>query len=254
MIRIAIIGKGNLAVNLIRSIRACPKTSLAAWLSRKASNPPENQAGIPIHPLSASMPEADIFILAVSDHAIGALASQHDFGGALVVHASGAQPLSVLEGLPRHGIFYPLQTFTKSRPIGLEGVHVLLESNQPEDFEVLKALALHLGGHPCGADSHQRLQAHLSAVLANNFTNHLWYLAERQLEAAGLAGSLLQPLMEETLAKAKALGPYEAQTGPARRGDSPSLEAHRELLDTRLLEKIYDDISQSIANTYGTKL
>lgn len=254
MIRIAILGSGNLAVNLIRSIRACPETTLTALLSRNEPKTQEIPAGIAHQRLSGPMPEADIFILAVSDQAIGALASQYDFGEALVVHASGAQPISVLSGLPRHGIFYPLQTFTKSHPKGLDGVPILLESNNKDDFEILKSLALHLGGHPCAADSYQRLQAHLAAVLANNFTNHLWYLAAQQLEAAGLAGSLLQPLMEETLAKAKALGSFEAQTGPARRGDTPSLVAHRKLLDTGLLEKIYDNMSQSIANTYGTKL
>ena len=254
MKRIVVIGSGNVAVNLLRALASCEGLQLTARASRKQTDIPDLPDDVPHSPLTKPLPEADLYILAVSDTAIAGLAAELDFGSGLVVHTSGAQPLSSLSTVPRSGVFYPLQTFSVSRPISLEGVPFLLESALPEDWVFLEDVALRLGGNPVKADSGQRLQAHLAAVFANNFSNHLWHLSQEMLENAGLDQQLLGPILKETLAKFEAGGAYKAQTGPARRGDHSSMEMHRELLGESPLRKIYDQISQNISETYGTKL
>ncbi len=252
MKRIVVIGSGNLAVNLLRAFASCEGLKLTAWVSRKQKEIPEFPYQVPHSSLAEPLPEADLYILAVSDNAIADLASRLDFGGGLVVHTSGAQSISSLRELSRNGVFYPLQTFSESRPLSMEGIPFLLETALPEDWEYLKEVVLALGGNPVKADSRQRLQAHLAAVFANNFSNHLWHLSQELLNTAGLDQQLLLPILKETLAKFEAGGAYNAQTGPARRGDNSSMELHRQLLGESTLRNIYDQISQNISETYGT--
>ena len=80
------------------------------------------------------------------------------------------------------------------------------------------------------------------------------YLGESVASGSGLDKDLLRPLLRETLAKLESLGPREAQTGPARRGDTATLAKHRELLRGKPAAAIYDQITESIISTYETEL
>ncbi len=63
---------------------------------------------------------SDIFFVAVSDEAIADVAKEIVLPeNATLVHTSGSQPLSILQyaAAPHTGVFYPLQTFTKARPV-----------------------------------------------------------------------------------------------------------------------------------------
>ena len=61
----------------------------------------------------------------------------------------------------------------------------------------------------------------------------------------------LFPLLQETVKKAKIIGPVQAQTGPARRQDDITVQTHIEnLQDYPLFQEIYSAISDSIALTY----
>ena len=59
---------------------------------------------------------------------------------------------------------------------------------------------------------------------------------------------VLIPVIEETAAKAVSSGnPASVQTGPAMRGDMPTLNRHRALIgENHLLRTIYDTISENI--------
>ncbi len=63
--------------------------------------------------------ETDMVIVAVSDNAIQKVISDLSFmGEPVVVHTSGSTDLSVFpKTLKRHGVIYPLQTFTRGREI-----------------------------------------------------------------------------------------------------------------------------------------
>jgi predicted short-subunit dehydrogenase-like oxidoreductase (DUF2520 family) len=87
---------------------------------------------------------------------------------------------------------------------------------------------------------------HLCAVFVCNFVNHLYHIGASLSEKHQVPFELLMPLIEETTNKIKYLHPKEAQTGPAKRGDESTMQAHLELLDDELLKTIYKTISLAI--------
>jgi predicted short-subunit dehydrogenase-like oxidoreductase (DUF2520 family) len=59
---------------------------------------------------------------------------------------------------------------------------------------------------------------------------------------------MLFPLINETVQKAMQLPPKEAQTGPAKRGDTQTMHKHLALLENYPpYKKIYELISDSIS-------
>lgn len=254
MIRIVVIGSGNLAFHLTNALEQSENVRLVALRARH----PEKLSGFPGSAprggMEAPLPEADICLLAVADRAIPEVAAELQGSKALVVHCSGAQPMDTLKEVPRHGVFYPLQTFSRDRELTLKDIPVLTEARQREDLALLNELAVALGclAHP--APSKTRLEFHLAAVFINNFTNHMVHLGESLVRDSGLDTSLLRPLLRETLGKLENLSPREAQTGPARRGDAATLAKHRGLLRGKPAATIYDQITKSIILTYETEL
>lgn len=178
---------------------------------------------------------------------------QHpEWHNACWLHTSGSQPIDILPTQQR-GVLYPLQTFHRDKPnLDWSTVPVFLESNSPETGRKLENLAKILSGNVQNLDSTGRLQLHLSAVIACNFSNHLYNLAARLMEAHGLKFELLKPLLEETLNKALQLGPAQAQTGPAIRRDQPIMDKHLALLAHHPeIAELYRLISHGIAEGKG---
>lgn len=75
-------------------------------------------------------------------------------------------------------------------------------------------------------DSYSRIQFHLAAVIAQNFSNRLLAEADVILRKIDMDYSVLLPLMMGSLRKLESLPPIEAQTGPAVRGDFGVLNSH----------------------------
>ncbi|HEX8529439.1 MAG TPA: NAD(P)-binding domain-containing protein, partial [Cytophagales bacterium] len=74
--------------------------------------------------LDFSESEATVFLLCISDDAIGRVADQVILPGedAVLCHTSGTQPLDLLAGRSHAGVFYPLQTFTRNHRLDLSAV------------------------------------------------------------------------------------------------------------------------------------
>jgi predicted short-subunit dehydrogenase-like oxidoreductase (DUF2520 family) len=98
------------------------------------------------------------------------------------------------------------------------------------------------------ADGARRAVIHLSGVFSSNFVNAMYENATEILQREGLPFDVIAPVIEETAAKALASrNPRTVQTGPARRGDKPTLERHRAMLEgDDLKREIYDKISEDI--------
>lgn len=201
------------------------------------------------------LPEADIMIYAVSDHALAEVITLLPPEEMLALHTAGSMPMDIFKGKAEHyGVLYPLQTFTEDRAINMREVPLCIEANTPENEEKLRMLALSLSGRVLRATSQQRLFLHLAAVWVNNFTNHLYALADDLLQQQDLSFDLLHPLIEETTAKAFSLGPRQAQTGPAVRNDENVIKKHLELLScSPELQTLYRLLSDSIRQKSGSK-
>ncbi len=193
-------------------------------------------------------PDADLYILAVSDAAIALIAAELRVGNKLVVHTSGPTPLSILAGTSVNtGVFYPLQTFSPAGTDGFGGIPVCLEAGTTYGAEQLKRLAEKLTPLVYFIDSDRRRVLHLAAVFACNFSNFMNAVAEDILASQDIPFELLVPLIRQTAENAGRGKVFGLQTGPAVRGDLQVLASHRELLagDPGYLE-IYNLISSNI--------
>jgi predicted short-subunit dehydrogenase-like oxidoreductase (DUF2520 family) len=196
-----------------------------------------------------------IFIIAVSDDAIEDVVRELKLPeGAFLVHTSGSQALSALgyATTTNIGVFYPLQTFTKGVKVDFQDVPIFVESENNETEKVLTAMGKTLSRKVLKISSEERKALHVAAVFASNFTNHMFTIAQDIMDQNGLSFDLLKPLIAETLNKGLSLGPQQAQTGPARRGDLEILDRHMEFLnEDESISEIYKVISQHIVDTYN---
>ena len=142
-----------------------------------------------------------------------------------------------------------MQTFTKGRKLDYAHIPLFHEGSDPEAAKRLEELAGAMTDHARHVDSDTRAHIHLGAVFACNYLNYMMLLAERTIAPLGL--DTYRPLIEETIAKALEMGPRDAQTGPARRGDINTLWAHMHLLQAHPhTGRVYRLLSQQILNLY----
>jgi predicted short-subunit dehydrogenase-like oxidoreductase (DUF2520 family) len=256
---ISLIGGGNVAFHLYHHIKSKgikineiyvrnPK-SLKEWNL-------DEQETIILDKPSFHGSSADLILIAVKDDAIDQILDQITFKNEVIVaHTSGNKGLEALDSLQcSTAVFYPFQTFSKTRSLDLNGIPVCIETNDPQSAQRLYDLATNLDFEFVDLDSSKRKSLHLAAVFANNFTNYLLHVTTTLAEEKNLSLDLFTPLINETIRKARDLGPLNAQTGPARRGDLNVLNEH-----LRLLEKypgwkeIYHAISDSILKEFADK-
>ena len=87
---------------------------------------------------------------------------------------------------------------------------------------------------------------HIAAVFVNNFVNHLYTIGNELCSEHQLPFTVLLPLIEETANKISSLTPREAQTGPAKRGDTKILNEHLKQLNSPKQKEIYTLLSAAI--------
>ena len=257
--KITVIGAGNLGTPLAKVLH-----QFGFEIGQVFSRTPEKARSLAkavsaeaCTDLSKIKPDADLYILAVTDSAIGEVsaivAKNHLPAHCLVVHTSGATTAEVFAPFfARYGIFYPLQTFSPRRKIDFAAVPVCVLANSPVAQGALRDLALQLSKYVYEIEEAQRQQLHLAAVFANNFTTRLVAIAQQITEEAALPIDLLRPLLAETFSKLQTLTAEEAQTGPARRGDQRTIVQHIRLLENNEpLQRIYQSLTDDIAQHFN---
>jgi predicted short-subunit dehydrogenase-like oxidoreductase (DUF2520 family) len=199
--------------------------------------------------------DADLYIMAVPDASIGYLAKALPKLNGIVVHTSGSTPINIINNLSDHsGVFYPFQTFSKSREINLSGTPFCIEASSEEVSDLLFNLSKSLGGKPIKMDSKTRQWLHLSGVFSSNFVNHMLTIAQLIAEEKGFSFDMLKPLINETISKAIGGNPFDSQTGPAIRGDAETIKKHVAMLSDidDDIRELYMNISSSIWNLQNT--
>jgi predicted short-subunit dehydrogenase-like oxidoreductase (DUF2520 family) len=191
--------------------------------------------------------EADVYIVALSDDAILGLHADLSLPGKLVVHTGGAVPKeALLKVSGNSGVLYPLQSLRKElRPY--PGIPIMVDANIPGDLDKITTLAKSISSQVRPADNATRLRLHVAAVLVNNFTNHLYALAEEYCRSEGADFTLLLPLIRETADRLSRIPPREAQTGPALRGDEATIKRHLELIGNHKdIKEVYTLMTRQI--------
>lgn len=254
MLKVVLIGTGNVARQLFRALQGSGKSHVVQVAGRNPAALGYFSRDTATAGLNGIDPGADIYIIAVSDDAIAAVSELVTDPEKLVVHTSGSVDIKALSGSYRKGVCYPLQTFSKDREVNFREIPVCIEAEDKKDLAVLQELAEAISGMVLEVSSEKRRSLHLAAVFANNFTNHLYHISHELLRKEMLPFTLLLPLIKETAAKVNQMLPYDAQTGPARRDDRAVIRKHLQLLENQHQREIYALLSNTITDTYAKKL
>ena len=254
-LKILLIGAGNVAWHLGPALQHSGYNVLQVYSrTRESAEKLGTRMGIPYtHRMDAISHEADMILMSVPDEAIESVIAKLQGEYKYWVHTAGSIPAAVFEGRAEHyGVFYPLMTFTVDRPLDLGGVPICLESNNTEIKEVLERMANSLSGRAYHIPFEDRKKLHLAAVIAANFSNHMYQLAGDYLAGEGLDFDMLKPLIRETAEKVMTIPPGKAQTGPARRMDQKVIDSHLEQLARNPeLQNLYIFVSDSIRKTFS---
>jgi len=204
--------------------------------------------------LDFSTSDSSVFFIAVSDDAISDIAREIILPeDAILVHTSGSQPLTQLQyaATQNLGVFYPLQTFSKSKKADFKNVPIFIESYTDETEKTLMEIAGSISNEVRKIGSEERKALHVAAVFASNFSNHMLTIAHEIMQQNNLDYEWLKPLITETINKSMYMGPEQAQTGPAKRADLNILDNHLEFLKEQTsIAEIYKVISQHIIDTH----
>jgi predicted short-subunit dehydrogenase-like oxidoreductase (DUF2520 family) len=187
---------------------------------------------------------SDILVLSVSDDAIasvcGDLATNgHLRRGQIVMHVSGAHGLKALASAVELGAvpfaIHPAMTFPglDSDADNLVGLAYAITARPAERADA-EQLVRDLGGVPVWIDDDDRTLYHAALVLGANNLITLTAAAMEALSAAGVEdpGFVIGPLMRTSLENALRHGD-QALTGPVRRADIGTIDAHLDALRGR---------------------
>ena len=201
-------------------------------------------AGTPVVDL-AQMRAADVWLLSAPDAQVAvvaqvlAQAQGAKLSGAIVVHNSGFLSAAVLQPLQVLGCHvasaHPVLNFASpdtgvrqfaGTPCGLEG--------DASALAWLRSSLTAIGGRCFEIASADKPLYHAAAVFASNFTTVLQGIAQDAWHSAGVPEDLMRPLTEalltSTVDNVLAMGPAQALTGPAARGDTAVVQAQGQVV------------------------
>lgn len=254
---IVFIGAGNLATNLATALFNADCRILQVF-SRSIDSAQllANKFGSAHTNILANINEnADIYFICIPDKAIHGVVYELIRPNGIVLHTSGSTDISALSRFDNHGVFYPFQTFSKSRTIPFDDIPICLSANNEDTFNKLHNLASSISKRVLPMSSVTRSWLHLSGVIANNFTNHLLALSYQLSVEKGFSFELLKPLVLETVQKAFDGNPSDSQTGPAIRYDELTINLHIDKLKeySPELADIYKALTLSIQSLDNNK-
>jgi predicted short-subunit dehydrogenase-like oxidoreductase (DUF2520 family) len=253
MIQVSIIGSGNVAQHLIQAFAKTTEIELVQVFSRKKETVNHLIFSDKIITNLNQLKAADVYILAVTDEAIADISNQLPFKNQLLVHTSGSVAMETLNDNNRKGVFYPLQTFSKSKAVDFKIIPICIEATTEKDYQTLEALAKSISNVVYKIYSEQRKALHVAAVFVSNFVNHLYKMGNDICIENEVPFDLLKPLIQETANKINTLSPAQAQTGPAKRNDTQTINAHLSFLTNDNQKEIYKLLTKSIIDN-GKKL
>lgn len=243
-----IIGSGNVAYHLAKALveNKIPPAQIFGR-NEKELKAISQELNIPYS--TKNLVDSGIYLICVSDHAVEDVSKLITKKDSVVAHTSGSLPIDILKGDYRKAVFYPLQTFSRSKKLEYSKIPFFIETENEEDRKVLFELASAISENVMESSYEKRKYIHLTAVFACNFVNHLFSRAKEISDSQEIPFDYFLPLIDETVQKIHEIEPKSAQTGPAVRNDSRILELHEQLLKDESLT-IYKTMNHSIQKMY----
>ena len=251
MIKIILLGAGNVGHHLSKAFNKSTEIDLVQWYSRDNSKVSYNDIDTEIINDLSKIKSADIYVISISDSYVGEISKKLNVSEKLVVHTSGSLDLSIIDKKNRRGVFYPLQTLSKNKEIELAKVPICIESENNKDLVLLETISKYIGCKTYKIDYNERKILHLAAIFSNNFVNHMFTIAKEILDDKNLDFNILKPLINETVDKIHKLDPENAQTGPAIRNNNEIILNHIKTLKKDDHKKLYELMTKLIKDKYG---
>ena len=247
--KIVIVGSGNVAESLAQAIAEAKGLELVQIFARNEERGRKVAELAHTEWSGSELAEADLYLISVSDNAVeGCAKSLHIPQNAVIAHTAGCCPIDALAPHTHRAVFYPFQTFSVGRKVDFTKGYIFVEGATDHALRTIEEVAHALTDKVLPADSVRRAAIHLSGVFACNFANAMYANAAEVLAKEGLPFDIVAPVIEETAKKVvESQNPAQSQTGPARRGDTQTLERHRKMLaEEPEKREIYDKISEDI--------
>ncbi len=183
---------------------------------------------------------ARVLVLTTTDRALAPLARQlaalsDEWSGGVALHTCGALPAAVLAPLRRRGAvigsLHPFQTIPTpaAGARNLVGCYWAVEGDRAAR-RVATQWVKALKGVAFRVRPGQKILYHLAAFLVCPTTVTLMDRSLRLLRRSGVPARIARPMLSqfvsETARSFAALGPHGALTGPAARGDWPTIRKH----------------------------
>lgn len=251
---VGILGNGKLARALAQGLSATANAPLFIAARNWSPARQEHFAGYKKLSLDEKLPEADILFFCVSDTAIAELGTSYS-GRLLNIHGSGSTSLDIFpQGKVPGAVFWPVHSFT-DEPVRWSEIPVVTDAASIAGREMLQDLCRALGVEKqMPLNDQERRELHLAAVFVSNFTNAMYAAAEEILAADTARMQMLLHLLRDTALRYKGKEAALLQTGPARRGDEPTMQRQREALQEHpLLNILYVAVSDYIRSLPGSE-
>lgn len=255
---IAFIGAGKVGCSLARFLAGSKQVRLAGFFSRSEASAREAAAfadGRALGSLAECVDEASTIFVTTPDAAIAEVArdlAAFDLSAKFVVHCSGATPSSALDACRKAGAMvaslHPLYAVSSR----FDSWHELASctfavEGDDEVCDLLSFVVRELGATIVKINSAQKARYHAAAVMASNLVVGLFDMAADELVTCGFertdAERALAPLFLGNARHVAEVGPEDALTGPAARGDETTIERHLACLDGDARE-VYELLTQ----------
>jgi predicted short-subunit dehydrogenase-like oxidoreductase (DUF2520 family) len=248
---LAIVGAGRVGTGLaVLWRRAGHRIVAVAGGDATPARAAEHLPGVPVLDTARAVDGAEVVVIATPDASIATACEQVAAGslrpGAAVAHASGATGLDALAPAHEAGAttlsIHPLQTCptVEAALERIPGAGFAITSDVEEGLVLGERLALDAGGRPFRLGDDVKPLYHAAAVFASNYLVTVSAIAHELERAAGIEdpAAILAPLQEATLANVRRVGPAEALTGPAVRGDATTVARNLAALADRAPEAV----------------
>ena len=169
--KIVLIGAGNLATNLGKALLAAGHDIVQVFsrTMKSATALAQIAGGAPVTDIEQVRADADLYVVSVKDSVLGELLPRLCKGKETKVflHTAGSMDMNVFEGMAIHyGVFYPMQTFSKSKEVDFSEIPCFIEANDDYAHTMIVDMAHELSGNVYELSSADRKYLHLSAVFA----------------------------------------------------------------------------------------
>jgi predicted short-subunit dehydrogenase-like oxidoreductase (DUF2520 family) len=247
--KVIVIGSGNVATVLGKKILKAGHDILQV-ISRNDKHAANLAKKLKCGYTSSLLPvnnDAGLYIAAISDTALTELSNSFFLDNKLIIHTAGSVSKDVLKNISKnYGVIYPLQSLRKEIT-EVPQIPLLVDGNTEDNLTLIYDFAKTISADVYIADDATRLKLHVAAIIVNNFTNHLYALAQDFCDKENVDFKLLLPLIEETSHRLLHFPAAKIQTGPAIRNDQATIANHLKQLENYPgIKLLYQQFTENI--------